>query len=537
MDTPDINEVTLGHAVELFQQGKHEDAQNLFLGLLNADPKNADALYFMSMIDHTSGRTEVAEHRARELLLEMPTDANALSLIGTILLSQHKFDEATTHFEKGIKYNADDPVLRVNSAICLIGQAKPEASIERCREAIHISPEYANAYNIMGNAYMALSNFKDASDSFRQAVEIEPDFTDAKYNLGKALFENGQYSESLTVIEDVLVVAPTLPHALCTKADILAYQTHYDDAASFYKQTLQVNKNFSPALIGLGKLELTHKRYNEALSFLKRAIELNPNSIEALMHIGDAFRQLNQPEAAAAAFNDILAIDPDNAQAKFHLGTVDNTAAPAKPDDDYIKRLFDEFADNFDESLNKVQYDAPKQLFELAIQQYDSTESHQLDILDLGCGTGLCGVLFKEIAGNLKGVDISPKMLETARMRGIYNELEENELLTALVRHQNDTDLIVSGDVFPYLGDLEGIFLAVTSALRNDGLFLFSAEAHQGEANYHLSSTARYSHSKKYLMELAKRRNLEMICCNETSYRKEAGKPVEGFIVALKKLP
>ena len=40
-----------------------------------------------------------------------------------------------------------------------------------------------------------------------------------------------------------------------------------------------------------------------------------------------------------------------------------------------------------------------------------------LDVLDLGCGTGLCGPLLRPYARALAGVDLSPQMLE--RMRGV----------------------------------------------------------------------------------------------------------------------
>jgi len=40
-----------------------------------------------------------------------------------------------------------------------------------------------------------------------------------------------------------------------------------------------------------------------------------------------------------------------------------------------------------------------------------------LRILDLGCGTGLAGVVFKSRAARLDGIDLSPAMIERARAR------------------------------------------------------------------------------------------------------------------------
>ena len=534
MDTMNITDLTLSQAVTSYKNGDIDKAQSQFLNLLNIDPKNLDALYFMSMIDHSSGRAEVAEYRANELLLQKPTDGKALNLLGTILMSQGKTSEALAHFEKGIKYNKEDPVLRVNAAICNIGEGKPEASIALCKEAISLNADYPNAYNILGNAYMGQSDMENAAKSFKKALEKKPDFHDARFNLGVALFDSNKIDDALECFDAVLAHAPANVNALTRKADVYSIQNKLEEAGKLYQQAISTNNNFSPAYIGMGKLFEKLKKHDEALSHFKRAIELNPNNIEALTFTGVAFQKLGQIEAAAAAFSDVIAIDPDNAQAKFLLATVQDTAPPAKPDGDYVKRLFDEFADTFDNSLSDVEYNAPEQLITLA-KQFLSDDNTKQNIIDIGCGTGLNGLQFKSIAKTLKGIDISPRMLSIAKARDIYDKLEENEILTALVRHQKDTDIIVSADTFPYLGDLESVFLSVASALRDNGMFLFTVETHNGEEDYLLGQTARYSHSQQYINDLAKRRGFKVLACKNTVYRKESGNDVNGLIVALGK--
>ena len=42
--------------------------------------------------------------------------------------------------------------------------------------------------------------------------------------------------------------------------------------------------------------------------------------------------------------------------------------------------------------------------------------------LDLGCGTGLTGIILREIAKHLTGVDIAAKMLAHAKEKEIYDE-------------------------------------------------------------------------------------------------------------------
>lgn len=48
-----------------------------------------------------------------------------------------------------------------------------------------------------------------------------------------------------------------------------------------------------------------------------------------------------------------------------------------------------------------------------------------LDILDLGCGTGLIGSWFKDYGRRIVGVDISSVMLDMATKKGCYHELRK----------------------------------------------------------------------------------------------------------------
>lgn len=530
-----LNDVALAQALGQFQQGNLDAAQRQFLQILENDGRNPDALYFMALIDQQCGRTEVAEHRANDLLRVKPNDGKALNLLGTILISQGRLEEAAAHFDNGLKHDDNNPNLYVNAAICQIGLGNPDAGIELCKRALKIKPDYANAWNILGNAHLGKSDFDAAADAFRSALDQHPAFIEARFNLGRALLEADKPDEALEHFEQVLEQAPENVHALTCKADILAIRYHDSDAAELYQQALALNPKHAPAHIGLGKLNRRLGNLEQALVCFKQAIDLNPNSIEALMYTGETFRKMRHNEAAAAAFHDVLDIDPDNAQAKFHLATVDDAETPDKPGREYVRKLFDEFAGSYDESLRNIEYSGPQQLLALAEHHLEDAAAGKLDILDLGCGTGLSGLQFRKLARHMKGIDISPQMVEAAQKTGVYDALEVNELLDALVRHQNDTDLALAADAFPYIGDLESVFLSVSSVLRPGGLFLFSVETHDDADDFKLGTTARYSHSDNYLRQLAGRRKLDVLACEQTTYRMESGKPVPGLVVALRK--
>ena len=157
----------------------------------------------------------------------------------------------------------------------------------------------------------------------------------------------------------------------------------------------------------------------------------------------------------------------------------------------------------------------------------------ELSVLDLGCGTGLAGLAFKPLAATLDGVDLSPAMIEKAKARGIYNNLTVDDLESALAAPGRAYDLILAADTLVYLGDLEPVFLAAAKRLTPDGFFLFTAE--KAEGGFELGPKRRWRHGETYLRETAQKAGLDVRGLLEAAPRREAGKPVEGFAVALAK--
>ena len=152
-----------------------------------------------------------------------------------------------------------------------------------------------------------------------------------------------------------------------------------------------------------------------------------------------------------------------------------------------------------------------------------------LRILDLGCGTGLAGVVFKSRAARLDGIDLSPAMIEKARARGIYDFLRVGDIETP---PQNTYDLILAADTLVYLGELTALFRAVAAGLAPDGYFLFTTEAKTGDG-FELGPKRRWRHSDAYIREQAAAAGLAVAGLVAASPRTEANQAVPGFAVAL----
>jgi predicted TPR repeat methyltransferase len=152
-----------------------------------------------------------------------------------------------------------------------------------------------------------------------------------------------------------------------------------------------------------------------------------------------------------------------------------------QPDEtDLVKKRFDKLAETYEQALTRFKYFGVDHLYRVFLHHIeDGSQIDRFDILDLGCGTGLCGQKFKPFARKLDGVDLSPKMLDVARNLGIYDQLHSDDVQAYLTRAQPNTyDLVTAAGLFVYLNKLQTVFARCFSVLRPGGMFVFTIDRH-----------------------------------------------------------
>lgn len=299
-------------------------------------------------------------------------------------------------------------------------------------------------------------------------------------------------------------------------------------ALSMARETAQLNPTVSLAASSLGDALLAAGALPTAIAEFQRALRLDPDLVAARIGLGRAWLAAGEPEKALEALSSIDgdAVAGEVIEARAMLGQ-------ARADARYVRHLFDQFSVDYDaRMLGQLSYAAPTILRDLTSLVLPRRRG--LLVLDLGCGTGLAGLAFKDIAAKLDGIDLSPKMIEACHARGIYDGLGVDDMESAITARANAYDLILAADALVYLGDLKRIFSGANVALREAGAFLFTVEKKAGDG-FELGPKRRWRHAERYLREMAESTGFEMIGLLECTPRTEAGVAVEGFAVALSK--
>ncbi len=255
----------------------------------------------------------------------------------------------------------------------------------------------------------------------------------------------------------------------------------------------------------------------------------------AWVNLGEQCYVAGRDAEAVAAIDRALALDPENGGLR-HLRDAIAGVQTARAPDEYIRGFFDRFASDFDQRLlNDLEYRTPERMARFLAPWLAGREG-RLRIEDLGCGTGLSGLVLRPYAAEMAGVDLSGQMLAKARERNLYDSLHEAEIAAYLDgKPEGGCDLAAAMDVFVYVGDLDPIFRAVTRALGPGAMFVFSVERLEGEEDFRLMRSGRYAHSRRYLESLAQAHGLVEWKIEEADIRKESGQPVAGLHAAFTK--
>jgi predicted TPR repeat methyltransferase len=244
---------------------------------------------------------------------------------------------------------------------------------------------------------------------------------------------------------------------------------------------------------------------------------------------------MGRNDEAIAAYRAALAHGDNPETIAFALASLGEGETPAALPAEYVRSLFDQYANHFDQHLTEVLgYQTPAHLDDMLRRVAPAAD---LDTLDLGCGTGLCGPYLKAYSRSLAGVDLSRQMLDKAAERGLYDQLACGDLVAYLDGRHENWDLAVAADVFVYIGDLAPVFESVRRALRPGGRFCFSVEAGDGadEVDYKLRPSNRYAHTQAYLERLAAATGFQILAAEPLEARQENGTPIAAIAFILHK--
>lgn len=394
-------------------------------------------------------RAEALGARACEADL---TDEQAVLMYSGLLLHRKATAQAEALLRQALDAGLESEPAKANLALCCSRQDNHAEAVELASAVTDAQPALVSAWNTLGAALLALDDPGRAESAMLQGLAVHPGQPALTLLLGharRAQDRDDEARESYRQFDDS-------GRGLVEQAEMLTLSGRLVEAEHQFRQLVATQPRNGAAHAGLGRLLLRQGKLEDALGSLTRALELDPNDASSRHFLGVAKEQPS------------------------------DQADPA-----YVRALFDEYAEEFDQSLvDRLGYRIPEEL----AQRLVDDRADLSEVLDLGCGTGL---MARALAGHfdaMDGVDLSGKMLELAGQGGRYRKLFQQDLVNFLQSRQASYTTVIAADVLVYVGELGRLLKPLSRAIEPGGVFAFSIELNEGAAWSLNPSTGRYQH-------------------------------------------
>lgn len=278
----------LNEAFALYQQGSVAEAASVCRRIIDSDPRNAEALHLLGIIEAQTGNA--------------PT---ALTLI----------DRATSLSPENFRFH-------LNRGLVLRQAGRLDEALSSCETALILKPDYARAMNGRGMILQELKRFDEALDSYDRAVDIKSDYVEAFVNRGILLQRRGLLTEALASYDGAIAINPGCAEAYNNRGLVLQCLNRFGDALNSFDCAIRVKPNDAEAFNNRGFILHRLGRFDDAIASYESALALAPDFLDALNNIGVSFHRLNRFEEALDSYHRALAVDPESAEALCNRGQV-----------------------------------------------------------------------------------------------------------------------------------------------------------------------------------------------------------------------
>jgi predicted TPR repeat methyltransferase len=293
----------------------------------------------------------------------------------------------------------------------------------------------------------------------------------------------------------------------------------FDKAIACYQRALDSERNMPEVHNNLGNIYKNCGQFDEAEACYRRALVLSPDFVEVCCNLGGVLRSLKRFQEAIELYRKVLNLSPDYKAALEGLGICHmeiNTV-------------------NWDADISRpgMEFLGPKNVREI-LEDLQLPRERGLEVLDMGCGTGICGEYLRAYSQHLEGVDLSQPMLAEAEKKGFYDKLECADAITYMLSCTRTFDLIIASGVLILFGDLAPVFQAVARALKPGGMFVFTLYRSETEA-VEVRHNLHFAHSAVYVHGTAQGANLQLASIEQKVHEYDHGEQQPGWVAVLRK--
>ena len=235
-----------------------------------------EASFNDAVLAHQQGRLEEAQNIYREVLQGQPDHPSALHLLGVIRHQQGDHAAGIELIGRAIELNPQSAVYRNNFGLPLHALSRFAEALASFRRALEIRPDYPQALANQGMALASLGRHVEAVASYQRALQFDSQNVDARTKLASLLENLGRNAEAIQLYEEGIRTGSCLEFHVNLGCLLLA-SGRLDSAIEHFQWAIAMDANCAAAHFNLASVcQETHK-IEKARQHFARAAELQPD--------------------------------------------------------------------------------------------------------------------------------------------------------------------------------------------------------------------------------------------------------------------
>ena len=232
--------VVLGRA-EL-AQGKFAAAFKNFRKALASDPRNLDALYYLSLTARALSQKEY-----QRLFALDPDSSRVHQLLAEAALEARNTTQAEAEFQKALKANPRSAEVATELAELKRSQSNFDEAITYYTQAAQTGRlNYDVAYGL-GACYTYKQDYVRAAEWLGKAVLLAPDSAAGHFALGNALYQNGQLEPAIPELKTSLHLEPRMRQAYFLLGRTYTKLGHKEEADAAFRKLDELDRSAMPS--------------------------------------------------------------------------------------------------------------------------------------------------------------------------------------------------------------------------------------------------------------------------------------------------
>lgn len=265
----------LNLSIKQIESKRLDDAERTLNQIIKAQPKNADALSFLSVVNAYRSKYAEALFYISKAIEQDPRNSDAFNNKGNILRELGRITEATEAYEKAIRLNPKNAEAFNNLGVVQSALNKRDEAVNSYRNAITLMPNYAEAFSNLGNILSNTGYLEESLQMYQRAISLKPNYVDAMLNKGLVLSKLKKFNNALESCNEAILINPSYPPAWTKKGIILSENGFHEDAIHFFDKAIEIDPNYSDAWACKGTSLIQLKRHEDALVSYERAFQID----------------------------------------------------------------------------------------------------------------------------------------------------------------------------------------------------------------------------------------------------------------------